>query len=349
MNDVIPAHCLLPAVDNRQFCLIDVRSPVEFYRGHVPEAVNCPLFCDHERAEIGTLYKNCGKPAAVERGHEIIGPRLFSYLDDLAGHAAGRTPLVMCWRGGMRSAAVVEALRRRGLPARQISGGYKAWRRCLLEALAGFDLTGVKVFVLCGSTGVGKTQVINILKNRGMPAIDLEELANHRGSIFGHIGKGEPCNSVGFDSRLLTELASCRPAGYLIFECESRRIGNVYLPDNVYQAIVGGSRILIRAAMADRVARILDEYRPGCHDTGEIAEALSAIARKLGGSLTGELHRLLAAGRLEEFTELLLRHYYDPLYGYEGKKGHSCEYTIDGGDVVAIADQVIRIVEGVAD
>jgi len=297
-----------------QYFLVDLRSPGESKAASIPGAVNIPLFSDDERAAVGTVYRREGPPAAKKVGLALVSPKLPWLVETILSGAGTREILLYCWRGGMRSnslAAVMDAI---GFPVRCLVGGYKAFRRLVVRGLAGTSLQ-VPVFVLNGLTGVGKTMVIRRLAGLGVPALDLEEMAGHRGSVFGGIGLGAPRTQKDFEALLFLELWKHRKARYLVVEGEGRRIGPVVLPDFLITNMQGGPRILLEANLEVRVARILAEYlSTTAVQLKELTIAVNSLRSRLGEEKCSRLVGKISAGQFAEAAHELCTGYYDRLY-----------------------------------
>ncbi len=327
-------------LDNPIF--IDMRSPSEFANGAIPGAINIPLLDDAERGEVGTIYKLTGPEEAKQQGLAIVSAKLPALVGSIrAQYKGGRTVVVYCWRGGMRSKSVVGILEIMGIPAYQLLGGYKAYRRHVLETLESFDLKPT-VVTLCGSTGVGKTTLLALLKEQGVPVIDLEKLANHRGSVFGSVGLGKPATAQNFDALILRELLRYNDAPYIMVECESKRIGNVYIPEPLFAAMKKGPKLLAYADIETRVTRLIEEYLDVYNSRGdEIRASIQALRARLGAVKTDRLSAAFAAGEVREVVRTLLTDYYDPLYGYEQAAPADYAVTVDAADFSRAAAGII--------
>lgn len=294
--------------------LIDVRSESEFAEATIPGAINLPLFNDAERAAVGTTYTQDSPSQARELGLRIVSPKL-PELVAKATEMAKSGPLVLfCWRGGMRSKSLAAILDLMNISVYRIQGGYKAYRRKVVE----FFQTdpSFAVVVLRGNTGVGKTELLGKLRQDGYPAIDIEKLANNRGSVFGALGLGAPPTQKTFEGLLYEEIVHFKGFPYVIVECESKRIGRVTLPESFFTAMQKGTQVLVYDSMDNRVDRLIQEYTSVPDAMPEIDRALERLTKMLGHEKINAYRQLLAENRLAGFTERLLVEYYDLLYQY---------------------------------
>ena len=299
---------------DRGAVFIDARSPAEFAEATIPGAVNVPIFDDAQRAEIGTLYKEGGKAAARRRAVRLVAPKIPAMVEAVeALVAAGRAPaVVFCWRGGMRSQALTSFLNLAGVPARQLVGGHKAFRagvRAFLDAG-----NWGRLLVLRGLTGVGKTRLLHLLREKGYPVLDLEGLANHRGSAFGGLGLGDQPGQKRFEAALWDELRRIPPGSYALAEGESPHIGRLVLPPKVYQALQSETTLWINASVAWRTAVILDDYPARDELKSAFVRPLKALRERLGKEKVEQLLGLLERGEWETLVGELMLRYYDPLY-----------------------------------
>lgn len=292
-------------------CIIDVRTPLEYEEDHIPGAVNVPLLTNEERVEIGTLYKQTGPFEARTRALELVAHR-FPVMVASIGAAAGSRPiLVYCWRGGLRSKTVVSILDLTGYPAYQLIGGYKAYRAEVAAYFEPFVPPGPLV-VIHGMTGIGKTTLLHRLGN-AFSVIDLEGLASHRGSAFGSVGLQQTLSQKRFESLLWHALQALPAGSPILVEGESRRIGKISLPGNVYEVMQQSAKIWCEASLDTRVARLIEEYgRPEYRE--EMAAALLRIRKKLGGVKYDEIAGFLDRGEMEPFMGALMTGYYDKVY-----------------------------------
>lgn len=289
---------------------LDVRSPQEFLHAKIPGAISLPLFTDAERAQVGTAYKRQGKDVAIRLGVKIVGPKLESMLASVDALQSAKEPLrVYCWRGGMRSGFVSYFLQFSGYVTHQLKGGYKAFRRFALSQLE----KPLKLCVVGGYTGVGKTEFLATLEKAGQQVLDLERLACHRGSVYGDIlGLTQPSNEQ-FENEIALSLMSLDPAKPLWVEDESRLIGHCQIPGALYEAKKRAPLYVIEAPKEKRVARILQAYsnvpKSYWHN------ATLKIQRRLGGAKTQAVLRCVEEERLADAIVLVLD-YYDRAYEY---------------------------------
>ncbi|MBT9166999.1 MAG: tRNA 2-selenouridine synthase [Syntrophomonadaceae bacterium] len=303
------------------YCLVDVRSPGEFFEARIPGAVNMPLFEDEERMKLGATYWQEGTEQAKLLGLSLVAPRLPQLVEKILALAAGREIVLYCWRGGMRSGSLLSVMEVMGYPVWQLQGGYKAFRRQVVSYLSNVNIQ-VPVFVLNGLTGVGKTLLLRELASCGAPVLNLEEMANHRGSVFGAIGLGASRSQKDFESLLFLALCDLQGASYLLVEGEGKKIGPVVLPDFLYQAMREGHHLLLEAEIELRVERILKEYAGMTDNRQALAAAVLVLQKKLGREKCELLIAKISQGDYRTVARTLCTDYYDLYYrDSRGKKG----------------------------
>jgi tRNA 2-selenouridine synthase len=303
------------------YTIVDVRSPGEYQKGSIPGAVNIPLFDDEERALIGTLYKKEGTDEAKARGIEVVSRKLADIYREIGTvEKKGKELVVFCARGGMRSGSLVQLLSSLGHRVYQLEGGYKEYRRHILEGLDSL-IASKRVVVIHGNTGTGKTELLKILRDKGFPSVDLEDLANSRGSIFGTVGLGAPRHQKDFEALLFERLRNI-DKGYIIVESESPRVGRVYLPNRLVEGMKTGVHILVECSLQQRIRRIVDEYIGMQRDEvlEEIRDSIIRLKGELGKEKTDTLLRLLDHKDYDEIVRILLKDHYDPKYDHSEKK-----------------------------
>jgi tRNA 2-selenouridine synthase len=304
------------------YTLIDVRSPGEYSEANIPGAVNIPLFTNDERAVVGTTYKEEGKNQAKWKGMEIVSPKLPLLMEEIKKQTGSeRQPVLYCWRGGMRSQSMTAFALMSGLPVVRLEGGYRAYRQYVTEHLSE-EIAPDMAYVLHGLTGVGKTRILNRLKEWDEPVLDLEGYAGHRGSVFGAVGIQEK-NQKMFDSLLFDELIQFqeRGIGYVFMEAESRRIGRVVVPDFIMEAKSRGVQFHVTAPLDIRIDRIYEDYiTPYQHEewfTKQVTDAFNSIGRRMETSARNDCYRYLVERKYRQFIRTILIKYYDPRYSYK--------------------------------
>lgn len=359
--------------------IIDLRSPKEFADDHLPGAHNVPLFDDLERTLVGTLYARASPEQAFAAGEKLVLERIEGLVSSVAELArwelpaidlgqrvkryttqglasmerglqwspiaelGARSVLLHCWRGGLRSKSVVALLRGIGMQqALGVQGGYKAYRKLVVQNLEAWQ--SPRHVVLRGLTGVGKTLVLREIEAlRPGWTLDLEGLAGHRSSILGMVGL-QPVGQKRFDSLLWQRLDQGFP-GACVVEGESRKVGDVIIPKSVWEPLCAGVHLELVAPLEVRVQVLIDDYLREEVNRDRLEEQLPFIEERLGKSKWGgRLVGLLRAGREAQLVELLLEHYYDPLYRHS-EKNYSYSARIDTSDVGAAAQEVIAWIE----
>lgn len=292
--------------------LVDVRTPLEFNEDHLPGAVNVPLLTNQERVEIGTIYKQQGAHPARMRALELTCGRFAAMVENIADTAKRRPILVYCWRGGLRSLSVTSLLKLSGYRAVQLKGGYKSYRNHVISCFEQFSAPA-PLLVMHGMTGIGKTTFINRLDQSRCTSIDLEGIAQHRGSAFGSFGMQQNFSQKRFESLLWESFRQAPADRPIVLEGESKRIGKFSLPGNLYEVMLASHKIWCHASLATRVTRLLEEYD---HDEyrAPMAEALERIRKKLGGADYAALKTMLEQGDMAGLATGLMELYYDKLY-----------------------------------
>lgn len=313
-----------------QIPLIDVRAPIEFNQGHMPNSINLPILTDEERHRIGIVYKQQGNEAAVRVGHKLVSgtvkaERIAGWLKACEDNP---TTQIMCWRGGQRSALAQAWLEEAGAPQKKVAGGFKALRQVCIDVL---NNPKKNWWLLSGRTGSAKTVIINGLAN----SIDLEGHANHRGSAFGRRLTPQP-TPITFENALATDYLNHKFTD-LVVEDESRTIGSVGLPQVWSEHMQRADIALVEVALSERIAHIKKEYVTDAvieaESMGIVAEqiqqnylaALQRIKRRLGGLRLSEMEKRLnqafnGQGSHESWISYLLTEYYDPMYDFQLSK-----------------------------
>ena len=288
--------------------LIDVRSPSEFMQGHIPKAINIPLFSNAERAVVGTTYKKVSKQAAIDLGYIIVKPKLNSFIEESAKAAPNKIIAVHCWRGGMRSQSFAQHLHENGFDTVYvIEKGYKAFRNFALS----FFEQEFNLKILGGYTGSGKTDVLHVLKNRGEQVVDLEGIANHKGSAFGAIGEKEQPTSEQFQNNLFNELYKLNIQNAIWVEDESSGIGRTVIPQPFFIQMRSQTVYFLDIDVAERAKYLLTTY--GLFDKDKLKESIIKIQKRLGFDNAKLAIEAIDSGDLGKVARISLK-YYDKFY-----------------------------------
>jgi len=312
MKDVIEIGEVL--TDKDQWKIIDVRSPGEFQAGHIPGAINLPLFTDEERAKVGTLYKQASREAAMDAGLAIAGAKMKSLVRQ--GRAIAQNSnsklLIHCWRGGNRSKAVDWLFRFSGLEVARLDGGYKSFRNALQ---AFFNENDFELNIVGGCTGTGKTEVLEHLRAAGEQVIDLENLANHKGSAFGSIGEEEQPTNEQFENDLFLEFIKFDPHRPVWLENESKNIGKTYMPEGLWDQIRASTLFALEVNEEVRLDRALRYYSDDV-DITALKDCFERIRKRLGGLAFQQAVQALDKHDLRTAAAIALK-YYDKSYRFQ--------------------------------
>lgn len=310
---------------------VDLRSPIEFAEAHIPGALNIPIFEDDERALIGTIYKEKSPEVAVDEGFSVVAPKLPEIQQRIKKLSKEYDVVLYCWRGGMRSQSISQVLAMLGNNHYRLDGGFKSYRQYVLDFFA--SPFPQEIVVLHGLTGVGKTELLDKLSGEGLPAIDLEGLAQNRGSVFGHVGMGKAPTQKHFEGRLFALCHRFKNSPRIMVECESKRIGSIMLPPTFFQAMQQGRRVLIYDEMDNRTNRLIKTYT--LDENPENLQKLNASLERLRERLGHvKVTNLLTALQNKDYRTVayqLLVDYYDPLYKYPDGPNPDYELSLNAG------------------
>ncbi len=290
-----------------KFPVIDVRSPSEFLQGHIPGAFNIALFDDEERKKVGTLYKNSGKESSVLLGLDIVGPKMSGFVKAASNIAVEKEVLLHCWRGGMRSSSMAWLFETAGFKVSVLDGGYKAYRRFIRQKLE----ENIKLVVLSGKTGSGKSDILAYIARAGEQVIDLEGIAHHKGSAFGAFGQESQPTTEQFENNLYLELSKFDLSRPVWVEDESRAIGLISIPDPFYKRIRQSFVVFLDIPKEIRVKRLVKEY--ALFNKELLEAAVLRITKRLGGSNTKIAIEAIKKNDFETAASILLS-YYDKAY-----------------------------------
>lgn len=333
------------ALDWENKIFVDVRSPLEYEEDHIPGAINIPILDNEERVIIGTIYKQEGKENAIRRGLDFVSPKLkelYQRLKDL--NQQYDEIVIYCFRGGMRSSSVVDFARSCGLTLSKLEGGYKSYRRHVMEYLENIGAY-FKFVVLHGHTCIGKTEMLLALEKENMGVLDLEFFAKNSGSVFGDIFyKGKRPSQKFFETQLFAKLQSLQKnkIRYVFMESESKKIGRCTLSAHFWKMMQEGKHILVEASLAARVARCVHDYTLKSPDNDEqLISSVENLKDKLGKERVKELIEQIKQKKYAEVAEYLMVHYYDCLYLHSQDK-YQYEFTVCSDDMNKSVETILQ-------
>src|SRR6266540_3697006 len=294
--------------------VIDARTPLEYAADHVPGAISAPVLDDAERATVGTLYKQVSPFEAKKLGAALIAKNVAFYIQTLfTDRPRNWRPLVYCWRGGKRSAAMAHILREIGWNAQTLPGGYKAYRKWVVHQLESLPLT-LNFIVIHGPTGSGKSRLLSCLRRAGAQVLDLEDLAAHRGSVLGGLPDCPQPSQKMFESLLLKEMAALDATRPAFVEGESKKIGQIQVPEALIGCMRTSRCLLLETDLETRITLLLDEYRHFLEDRQALDAQLDCLVALHGRERVAGWKALAARGAWRKFVARLLVEHYDPAY-----------------------------------
>lgn len=315
--------------------IIDARSPAEFEEDHVPGAVSAPVLDNEERALVGTIYKQQSAFEAKRVGAPLAARNIARHIEErFAARPRGWKPLVYCWRGGGRSGSMVHVLRQIGWDAQRLEGGYKAFRRQVVAELESlperFDYR-----VICGATGSGKSRLLEALVETGAQVLDLEKIAAHRGSVLGELPDAPQPSQKSFETAIWTALSQFDPRRVVYVESESKKVGNLRVPDALITRMRGSRCVRLEADRDLRVSLLLEDYAHFVERPAELAAKLALLRDLHGADRIEQWQRQLRGGEWHELVADLLESHYDPAYRKSLSRNYRDAAT---GDAVAVED-----------
>lgn len=327
-----------------EYFLLDVRSEGEFAQGHIPGAANIPVLNNEERKIVGTLYKKQGKEAAVLKGFELAGPRFHTMMQDAVKQAAGRPFMIYCWRGGMRSEIFSWLMKFMGVPVFRIKGGYKKYRALTYTAVR----NQFSFIVLGGPTGSGKTEILQAMKKQQFQVIDIEDLANHKGSVFGGINMPAQPSVEQFENLLAEELWKLDAQKPIWLENENQLIGKVIIPLEFKNQMNDAALVMVDLPASIREERISKEY--SILPAEELVLATKKLEKRLGNLRMNQAVKAIEEGQPDVWIPLLMQ-YYDQGYTYllkNLKKEHSFHLQLQSFDMDFILSELKKIENKIA-
>jgi len=319
--------------------IVDVRSPLEFQAGHIPGAVNIPLLNNEERVAVGTDYKQKGQAEAIKTGFRLVGPRLGQIISDAENISGGKELLVHCWRGGMRSNNFCQFIGMARIKSNSLTGGYKVYRQF---ALASFKKP-LQIILLNGFTGSGKSEILRALKLQDEQVLDLEKLANHKGSAFGGLLMPAQPTTEQFQNDLFEEIVKLDLTKRIWVEDESIAIGKIFLPEDFWITMSTAAIVQMEVSKDIRVQRLVGEY--GKANPDEFLEAMGKVVKKLGGQHFKAAKEKLLQGDMASTIEILLTYYDKAYHNSTEKKKNRISFSLswDGKNAEHFAKELIDL------
>lgn len=312
-DDILPSLAQFDAI-------IDVRSPAEFAEDHLPGAINCPVLDDAQRIQIGTLYKQVNAFEAKKLGAVLVAQNIARHIETLfLDKPHDWKPLIYCWRGGNRSGAMAHVLAKIGWRVVQLDGGYKAYRSHVNAALSVLP-QNLHFRVLTGPTGSGKSRLLQTLVAHGAQVLDLEELAQHRGSVLGNLPAAPQPSQKRFESclwELLRNFDANRP---IFVESESKKVGKLRVPEVLMDKMRASPCIAVSLSSAHRVQLLMHQYTHFVQQPALLNAQLDLLIPLHGKEKIARWHQLALSGQMTELVAKLLEHHYDPAYQQSVKR-----------------------------
>ncbi len=311
--NAVAAERVLHQLDDYD-CIVDARSQSEYALDRLPGAVNWPTLNDEQRAAVGTEYKQISPFDARKRGAALAARNIAAHIDrELADKGRDWRPLVYCWRGGKRSGSLSLVLDQIGFKVDLLEGGYQAFRRAMLGALDE-TIAGLHYRVLCGTTGSGKSRLLQVLQMQGEQVLDLEALAEHRGSVLGLVPGVEQPSQKAFDTRIWDQLRRFDPKRPVWVESESKKVGALRVPEALIVAIRQSPCWRMDLSLDARVSLLMEDYDFFVTDIEAFCERLDALRELRGHAVIAGWQQAARSGAVEDVVRQLLVEHYDPIY-----------------------------------
>ena len=338
---------LLSHIDHGFDTLIDVRSPSEFAEDHTPGAVNMPVLSDEERARVGTIYKQVSAFEARKVGGALVARNTAAHVEaHMRDRDGGWRPLVQCWRGGMRSGAFATILRAIGWRAETVEGGYKAYRAQVVRVLYERPFPA-PVVLLGGLTGTAKTEILLRLPDHGVQTLDLEGLANHRGSLFGW--QGSQPSQKAFETELARRIVRLDTNVPVVVEAESSKVGERSVPVSLWKAMRAAPTVKVTAPLGARAAFTVRAYADVTADPGRLGRLIDKLRPYQPAERIAAWHEMAGQGAHAALAAELMAHHYDPRYAKQAGRGDPPVRTIPLDDLseAALDEAAARVADAV--
>ncbi len=328
--------------------IIDVRSPSEFIKDHIPGAINLPVLNDEERKRVGTLYKQINPFEAKKLGAALISSNISTALSNhLKNKEKAYKPLIYCWRGGQRSGSLAIVLSQIGWQVTILKGGYKYYRSQVRQWLENI-LPELDYCILAGLTGTTKTKILNLLKAKGEQVIDLENLANHRGSLLGQLPDWPQPEQKSFESSMVKEIKNFSRQQVTWIESESSKVGNIHIPKSLWICMKTARVFDISANLDARVDYIIQDYPWFTNNKKLIQDKISLLKSTHGEKQLKEWYSFIENNQWKELVKSLLVIHYDPSYSRSLSNnqrlvaGHIKLAKIDENQLQQATEELIR-------
>ena len=329
--------------------IIDVRSPAEYFIDHIPGSSNIAILNDEERSLVGTLYKTNSFKAKV-LGASLISKNISEILkNNLLEKKGSWNCLIYCWRGGQRSRSLALVLNEIGWRVTILSGGYKSFRRIIRNELE--NLNGFEFYILQAQTGTAKTKILECLKQMGAQVLNLEELANHRGSLLGRELNQKQPNQKFFESKIHSIISKFKNDKPVFVEAESSKIGKLHLPISLWKELVNSKRIKIKAPINKRVSFLLEDYQHLIENPSLLEPFIKGMKNRFSKKLIVDWELMIKNNNWSEFVKSILENHYDPSYKHsENKYSHliTNKYNLtdlSNEEICKISNKIIKRIQ----
>ncbi|RZT10571.1 tRNA 2-selenouridine synthase [Duganella sp. CF402] len=293
--------------------IIDARSPCEYALDHLPGAINAPVLDDEQRIRVGTMYKQVGSFEAKKLGAALVAKNIAEHIEALwIDKPREWRPLIYCWRGGNRSGSMAHILAKIGWPVVQLEGGYKAFRQEVNTALE--HAPELQFKVICGTTGSGKSRLLEVLAAQGAQVLDLEKLAAHRGSVLGHLPSQPQPSQKAFETQIWNVLRRFDPARPVFVEAESKKVGNLRVPAALMDTMRASDCIAMTLSLPNRVRLLMADYTHFLASPESLNGQLEHLTQLHGKEKIASWQAMSQAGQMQQLVEQLLQQHYDPAY-----------------------------------